>query len=121
VEQFDNESDAAWQQKVILIKMTQDLREQVITHVLQRLPPNRWHPDSITNITDIREVGISSDSLEASGAEGPETPPSTYSQIHQSRSNSPPDIDLSDNLDTEMGLDEDSGSENGGVPLFDST
>lgn len=121
VEQFDNESDAAWQQKVILIKMTQDLREQVITHVLQRLPPNRWHPDSITNITDIREVGISSDSLEASGAEGPETPPSTYSQIHQSRSNSPPDIDLSDNLNTEMGLDEDSGSENGGVPLFDST
>jgi hypothetical protein len=40
------------------------------------------------------------------------------SPIFRARSNSPPDIDLSDNLDTEMGLDEDSGSENGGVPLF---
>ncbi|KAJ6125801.1 hypothetical protein N7471_010294 [Penicillium samsonianum] len=76
VQQFDNENPAARQQKDILIKMTQDLREQVITHVLQRLPPNRWHPDSITNITNIQQFGISSDSLEVSGAESPETPPS---------------------------------------------
>lgn len=121
VQGFDNENPAARQQKDILTKMTQDLREQVITHVLQRLPSNRWHPDSITNITDVRQFGISSDSLEVSGAETPKTPPSTYSRIHQSRSNSPPDTDLSDNLDAETEFDEDSGSENGGVPLFDST
>ncbi|KAJ5288323.1 hypothetical protein N7508_011098 [Penicillium antarcticum] len=98
VQQFDDKNPAARQQKDILNKMTQDLREQVTTHVLQRLPSNRWHPDSNTNITDIREFGINSESLEVSGAETPET--------------------LS-NAGTDLG--EDSGSENGGVPLFNST
>jgi hypothetical protein len=120
VQQFDDKNLAARQQKDILNKMTQDLREQVTTHVLQRLPSNRWHPDSITNITDIREFGISSDSLEVSGAETPETLPSTYSQIHQSRSNSPPGTDISDSSDAETDFDE-SDFENGGVSLFDST
>lgn len=60
--------------------MTQGLRKQVITHVLQSLPPNRWYPDSITNITDIRQFDISSDSLEVSDVETPETPPSAYSR-----------------------------------------
>ncbi|KAJ5115577.1 hypothetical protein N7448_011427 [Penicillium atrosanguineum] len=120
VQQFDNENPAARQQKDILNKMTQDLREQVVTHVLQRLPSIRWHPDSITNITDIRESGISSDSLDVSGAETPETRPSTYSQIHQSRPNSPPGTELSDSSDAGTNFDEDSGSENGGVSLFDS-
>ncbi|CAG8266442.1 unnamed protein product [Penicillium salamii] len=48
VQQFDNKNSAATHQKDILSKITQDLREQVIQCVLQRLASTGWHPDSTT-------------------------------------------------------------------------
>ncbi|KAJ6019768.1 hypothetical protein N7499_003139 [Penicillium canescens] len=98
VQHFNDESPAARQQKYILNKMTKDLREQVAIHILQHLPSKRWHPDSITNITDIRRFGISSDLPEVSGIESPETHPSTCTQVHQNRFNSPLEAEFSDTL-----------------------
>lgn len=121
VQQFDKENPTARQQKKILSRMTQDLREQMITHISQRLPSNRWHPDSATNITDVREFGISSESLEVSGADILETRPSTLSQIYQGGSNSPPGAEGANTTDVGMDYyDDDSASENGGVSLYDS-
>lgn len=120
VQHFDKNHPAARQQKTILSKMTQDLRDQMVTNILQRLPPNRWHPNSATNITNIWGLGIGSETLEVSGAEISQAHPIPLSLFYQGESNSPSGTEFSDNTDAGMDSDDDSVSENGGVSLDDS-
>jgi hypothetical protein len=49
--------DMAKQQRKILSKITDDLREQVIDQVLQRSVHSLWHPDSRTCITESQVSG----------------------------------------------------------------
>lgn len=56
VENFGKNDVATWQQKQILNKITQELRDLVITQVLERSQSICWHPDSRTGITEIRSV-----------------------------------------------------------------
>lgn len=52
VENFGKNDVATWQQKQILNKITQELRDLVITQVLERSQSICWHPDSRTGITE---------------------------------------------------------------------
>lgn len=45
-------SDEAIQQRRILSRITEDLRQEIINQVLQRSKNSHWHPDSRTGITD---------------------------------------------------------------------
>ncbi|KAJ5239773.1 hypothetical protein N7468_004392 [Penicillium chermesinum] len=49
----------ARQQRMILSKMTQDLREELINQVLQKTRKSRWHPDSRSCLTDLQSRDIS--------------------------------------------------------------
>ncbi|CAG8105909.1 unnamed protein product [Penicillium salamii] len=117
IEQFDNKHPAARQQRDVLNKMTENLREQVRCHVIQCLPSKRWHPDSITNITETRWSSFNSNSLETSDAETPKILSSITLQNHQNRCASSSDTKVVGTSDAEADFDEVFGSENGGVSL----
>lgn len=88
--------DMAIQQRKILSKITDDLREQIIDQVLQRSTHSLWHPDSRTGITTSQSMSYRVFSAE-----------SEVSEISEIES----DLDSSDSSDGEMWSD----SEDGGV------
>lgn len=51
-------SDQAIEQRKILSKITEYLREEIINQVLQRSKHSHWHPDSRTGITDSHDSHI---------------------------------------------------------------
>jgi hypothetical protein len=119
---FDSKNPASRQQRDILNKMTGDLRGHVITHVLQRSPSNRWHPDSITNITNVRCPDmISSVSFGVSNATTTKISPIILLSTHPNRFNSPPETAIPHILEGEADFDDVSDEEYGGVSLFDYT
>ncbi|CAG8013292.1 unnamed protein product [Penicillium salamii] len=121
VERFDHKSPAARQQRDILNKMTQALRVQVSDHVIHFLPSKRWHPDSITNITDTRRSSLCFDLLDVSDADDPETPSSINLQCLQHKSTSSSNMKVPGSVETEANLDEVFDSEDGGTSLSGST
>ncbi|OKL62232.1 hypothetical protein UA08_02341 [Talaromyces atroroseus] len=90
--------DWAIQQRKILSKITEDLREQVINHVLQRSRNSHWHPDSRTGITDLQSMNHQAFSME-----------SDYSELSELES----DFNSLDGSESEMWSD----SEDGGVSV----
>jgi hypothetical protein len=59
VKEFTKNSTAAREQKQIMSKITQDLRDQIIDQVLRRTQLSQWHPDSRTCVTEIRPLDSS--------------------------------------------------------------
>lgn len=49
---FTKDDMATREQIQIMSKITQDLRDQIIDQVLRRSQASRWHPDSMTCITE---------------------------------------------------------------------
>ena len=68
VEQFDRKSAESKQQQHILNKMTEELRDQVISQVMRRSQPSRWHPDSRTGITEMKPCHSDHNSLKTTGS-----------------------------------------------------
>ncbi|CAG8197848.1 unnamed protein product [Penicillium salamii] len=116
VEQLDRKCPTAMQQRNIVNKMTETLREQVFSHVIQCVPSKRWHPDSITNITDTRGPSFGSYSLEISD-ETPGTLPSIVLGFQRNRRAIFTNTEVSGNIDTAPDFDGISDPENGGVSL----
>ena len=118
---FDGKKPTSRQQTDILNQMTKNLREQVIAHVLQCLPANRWHPDSITNITNIRRPDIASVCLEVSNTGTTKSPRIVDLSTHPKRFNNLYETTISYTLDGAADFDDVSDPEDGGVSLFDYT
>ncbi|KAJ5873618.1 uncharacterized protein N7473_013177 [Penicillium subrubescens] len=118
---FDSQNPATRQQRDILNKMTGDLRGQVIAHVLQRSPSNPWHPDSITNITNVRYSDNFSVSFEVSNATTTKLFPVVLLSTHPNGFNSPPETAIPHILEGEADFDDVSDEEKGGVSIFDCT
>lgn len=92
--------DQAIQQRKILSKITEDLREEIINQVLQRSKHSHWHPDSRTGITDPHTVNHQVFSML-----------SDDSEISESES----DLGFSDGPESETFSD---SEEDGGVPVL---
>jgi hypothetical protein len=105
VEAFAKNDVAAREQKQIMSKITQDLREQVINQVLRRSQASRWHPDSKTCITEIHSL---SDFMSLEEQDVCENASST----------SVADSSNSSETETEVGLDQEVDSEDGGVCIL---
>ncbi|KAJ5535385.1 hypothetical protein N7527_001639 [Penicillium freii] len=56
VKEFTKNSTAAREQKQIMSKITQALRDQIIDQVLRRTQMSQWHPDSRTYVTEFRPL-----------------------------------------------------------------
>ncbi|KAJ5520825.1 hypothetical protein N7463_001278 [Penicillium fimorum] len=56
VKVFTKHDMATREQKQIMSKITQELRDQIIDQVLRRSQASRWHPDSITCITEMHSA-----------------------------------------------------------------
>jgi hypothetical protein len=59
VKDFIKNSTVAREQKQIMIKITQAVRDQITDQVLRRTQASQWHPDSKTCVTEIRPLGSS--------------------------------------------------------------
>ncbi|KAJ5471842.1 hypothetical protein N7539_008785 [Penicillium diatomitis] len=116
---FDGDNPTYTQQRDILNLMTNELREQVITQVLQRLPSSRWHPDSMTNITSIRCPDVTSLGLEVPNAENTKTPAIIDLTNCPKSYNRPPETAFPLLLNEDASFNDVSDAENGGVSLFD--
>ncbi|KAJ5471807.1 hypothetical protein N7539_008750 [Penicillium diatomitis] len=116
---FDGDNPTYTQQRDILNLMTNELREQVITQVLQRLPSNRWHPDSMTNITSIRCPDVTSLGLEVPNAGNTKTPAIIDLTSCPKSYNRPPETAFPLPLNEDASFNDTSDAENGGVSLFD--
>lgn len=92
-------SDQAKEQREILSKITDDLREGVINQVLQRTRHSHWHPDSRTYITDSQYINHQPGSTESDSSEMSE---SEY------------DLDSSDGAESETWSD----FEDGGISIL---
>ncbi|CAG7924831.1 unnamed protein product [Penicillium olsonii] len=117
VERFDRKCPAATQQRDIVNRMTENLREQVLTHVFQNATSKQWHPDSITNITDTRRLSFGSDSIRISYMGVVRTLPSMNLGLYHNRRAILGKAEADGSLDTASDFDDFSDSGNGGVSL----
>lgn len=63
VKEFTNNHPESVRQRQILNKMTEELRRHAIAQALGQSPSGRWHPDSLTEITEDRRFSSSSSEL----------------------------------------------------------
>ncbi|CAG8926426.1 unnamed protein product [Penicillium salamii] len=117
VERFDQRCPAATQQRDIVNRMTEYLREQVLSQVFQSAPSKQWHPDSITNITNNRPLSFKSDSIMISYVEAARTLPRMNLGLCHSRRAILGKAEAAGSLDVASDLDDFSDSGKGGVSL----
>lgn len=105
VKTFTKNDMTAREQKQIMSKITQELRDQIIDQVLRRSQASRWHPDSRTCITELRSVSNFNFHEEQNICEN------AYSESVADPLNS-------SEPESEVGLDQELDSDDGGVSIY---